>query len=320
MSYSGDLFPRERRYRRQDTARVPGPAPGRARPAPSLFRESDRPHPLLPQWEVTGDPLEGTAVTDHSFDLAAALAAAGSPSASSPEKDVRGLPIDPALAFAELARIDLATHDLDQILGRIATLAQATLPDADEVSVTLLGEGGPRTPAATGDMARGADERQYESGGPCVAAAESGSPVLVPDLMSEQRWPDYVPTAVQLGVASSLSVPLPVQRALSGAINCYSSKPHSFDDDDLALAQSFANYAGVAIANAYLYGATATHARQLEEALTNRAVIEQAKGIIMVQRRCSADEAFQTLARASQQANRKLRDIATDLVAAAQRP
>jgi AmiR/NasT family two-component response regulator len=92
------------------------------------------------------------------------------------------------------------------------------------------------------------------------------------------------------------------------------------DNDDLALAQAFANYAGVAIANAHLYTATATQARQLEEAMASRAVIEQAKGLIMAQRRCTPDEAFQTLSRASQRSNRKLRDIATAIVTAAQRP
>ncbi|HUQ62598.1 MAG TPA: ANTAR domain-containing protein [Acidimicrobiales bacterium] len=53
---------------------------------------------------------------------------------------------------------------------------------------------------------------------------------------------------------------------------------------------------------------------QLEEALTTRDVIGQAKGILMVRQSCSADEAIDVLRRASQRANRKLRDIAQDLV------
>ena len=48
--------------------------------------------------------------------------------------------------------------------------------------------------------------------------------------------------------------------------------------------------------------------------MRSRAVIEQAKGIIMGQRRCTAEEAFEALVTMSQDANRKLRDIAHDLV------
>jgi hypothetical protein len=53
---------------------------------------------------------------------------------------------------------------------------------------------------------------------------------------------------------------------------------------------------------------------QLETALSTRAPIEQAKGILMGAERCSADQAFDMLRRASQRENRKLRDVAQDLV------
>ena len=255
-------------------------------------------------------------MSDQPFDLAAALHAAAGP-ADEAAGDGR-LPADPSLAFAELARIDLRTHDLAFVLGRVAELAKATVPGADEVSVSILVDGG-TTPAFTGTMARDADERQYQAGGPCVQAAETGEPVLMNDIAIEERWPDYTPTAARVGIASSMSMPLPTQRAVQGAINLYSRRRDAFDEDALALAETFAGYAGIAIANAHLYEATASHARQMEQAMASRAVIEQAKGLIMGQRRCTADEAFQVLARASQRSNRKLRDIAAEIVQAAQR-
>jgi AmiR/NasT family two-component response regulator len=43
-------------------------------------------------------------------------------------------------------------------------------------------------------------------------------------------------------------------------------------------------------------------------------VIEQAKGILMAQQSCSADEAFNVLVKLSQQSNRKLREVAQALV------
>jgi AmiR/NasT family two-component response regulator len=73
----------------------------------------------------------------------------------------------------------------------------------------------------------------------------------------------------------------------------------------------------VALANAHLYDTTATLAQQLRAAMESRAIIEQAKGIIMGQRRCTAEEAFTLLRKVSQDSNRKLRDVATALVAEA---
>jgi len=78
--------------------------------------------------------------------------------------------------------------------------------------------------------------------------------------------------------------------------------------------QTFAGYAAVALANAHLYDTTANLAQQMQAAMDSRAVIEQAKGIIMGDRRCTADEAFAILTRLSQDSNRKLRDIAAALV------
>jgi GAF domain-containing protein len=257
-------------------------------------------------------------MTDQPFDLSAALRAASSPNHRA---DMPRPPTDPSAALGELARIDLREHDLNQVLTRVAELAQRTVTGADEVSVTLLDGGTGTTPAFTGPLALESDERQYQSGGPCVQAAETGEPVLVSDTATEDRWPDYVPAAVAAGVASSLSVPLPAREAVTGAINLYSRRPRAFDDDEaLSLGQSFAGYAGVAIANAHLYRTTAALARQMEAAMATRAVIEQAKGLLIGQHHCSPDEAFQLLVRASTSSNRKLRDIAADLVRSAQHP
>ena len=70
----------------------------------------------------------------------------------------------------------------------------------------------------------------------------------------------------------------------------------------------------MAVANAHLYETTAALAQQMKEAMANRAVIEQAKGIIMRDRGCSADEAFDALALLSQQSHTKLREVAQRLV------
>jgi AmiR/NasT family two-component response regulator len=120
-------------------------------------------------------------------------------------------------------------------------------------------------------------------------------------------------------VNSSLSIGLPVYEAVNGALNLYATKPENFDEDAIILAETFAGYAAVALANAHLYDVTASLAQHMQAAMRNRAVIEQAKGIIMGERRCTADEAFRILSKLSQDTNRKLRDVAAALVDNAQR-
>ena len=53
-------------------------------------------------------------------------------------------------------------------------------------------------------------------------------------------------------------------------------------------------------------------------AMDSRAVIEQAKGVLMAQRHVDSDQAFEILRQASQRYNRKLREIAEGIVAGTQ--
>ncbi len=54
--------------------------------------------------------------------------------------------------------------------------------------------------------------------------------------------------------------------------------------------------------------------RHLRRALATRPTIDQAKGILMAQHGCTADEAFAMLAAASQRTNRKVSDIAAGMI------
>lgn len=102
-----------------------------------------------------------------------------------------------------------------------------------------------------------------------------------------------------------MSVRIPVQLAVSGALNVYSTQTKAFDDEAVELAKAFASYAAVAIANAHLYASSTALAAQMQDAMATRAVIEQAKGILVSQRGCTVDEAFDILVRASRNSKPK---------------
>lgn len=239
------------------------------------------------------------------------------------DEDVQGdLTIVSALSadvLADLAGIVLAEETLDSVLSKVVALAKQVISGADEVSLTLVRRGRVETAAYTGAMAMQADERQYGlDTGPCLDAAQGGELLHVSDMRTEGRWPDYAPQAVSVGVLSSLSIPLPIQEDLIGALNMYARTANAFDERAIEAGEAFAAYAAVAVGNADTFASTAETAEQLRSAMASRATIEQAKGILIAQSGLSPEEAFALLVRASQRENRKLRDLAADIVARAQ--
>lgn len=223
-------------------------------------------------------------------------------------------PLDPGDAVRALAGIVLGGQSFHDVLTEVTRIAKRTIVNATELSVTLR-NGRARTVTASGPLAQDADAVQYdEDEGPCLDALSEGRTVLVNDLREDARWAGYSPRAVDLGVAASMSVPLRVAGEWHGVFNCYATRSHAFDELTVATTEELATYAGIVLNNAGLYFDAATEAAQLGEALRSRAVIEQAKGVLMGQRRCNADEAFQILVRLSQEANVKLRDAAAVVV------
>jgi GAF domain-containing protein len=226
-----------------------------------------------------------------------------------------------AQALEQLGRLALAEHSMESILQAVVDLAKTVLPGDPEASITLLINDKPTTAVFTGQLARDCDESQYEQGhGPCLHAASTGELTEIADMQAETRWRDYVQQAGERGVLSSLSVPLPITDGVSGALNIYAREPNTFDADSRSAAVRFAPYAGVAVANMYAYQNAQNLAANLQKALDSRAVIDQAKGILMERYKLTAEQAFRALARISMQTNRKVRDIADQLVTTGELP
>jgi AmiR/NasT family two-component response regulator len=101
---------------------------------------------------------------------------------------------------------------------------------------------------------------------------------------------------------------------MGGAINIYATRPNAFDDAACQLSTAFAAFAAVAVGNLARYSSAKREAEELQQAMASRAEIEQAKGLLMGEHGCTADEAFQIMVRLSQTNNVKLRDVAVALV------
>jgi GAF domain-containing protein len=219
-----------------------------------------------------------------------------------------------------LRRFLAGDDDLTTMLTKLALVAVESIPGGDVASITMLRQGTPTTPVFTDKLAAELDETQYRLGdGPCLAAIRHRGVETV-DTASEARWPAFAAAARDMRVVGVLSVPLVHGEAAVGGLNVYSRTTSTFDDAARETACLFADQLGVAAANATAFADAFELAQQLQQAMESRAVIEQAKGIIMAQSNVGPDEAFEILRTASQHQNRKLRAIATDIVERRSRP
>jgi GAF domain-containing protein len=222
-----------------------------------------------------------------------------------------------AAALSELAGLLLDSEPLDATLRRVADLAVQALPGCTAGGVTLLDAGGrPRTAAATDPLTLAVDQQQYDEGdGPCLDAARHLRVNRVDLGEAEQRWPAFAERARGLGVRSYLAAPLVVQGSALGSLNLYSRSTDGFDALDDALVSLFCAQASVAVANADVYERAVRLSEQMQVAMASRAEIEQAKGVLMCRHGIDADAAFGALRERSQAENRKLRDVALDVIA-----
>ena len=216
---------------------------------------------------------------------------------------------------AALAGVVLGQDDLASTLDEVTRVTVRVFAAADGASLTTFEDGRPGAVAADGPWARELDELQYEEReGPCLDAARTGNVFRVRDLTDEGRWPFYAPRAVALGARSMVSLPMMAEGKILGALDVYSRKPDALTAEDVSLGELIAAQAGIATQVAASFFRHRDLGMQLRQAMQSRAVIEQAKGIVMGARGASADEAFALLVELSQSTNRKLRDVAQALV------
>ena len=220
-----------------------------------------------------------------------------------------------AMAMHELAHLLVSDESVETTLERIAALAARTIDDCDAAGVTLYVDGKYVTAAHTDERTLAVDNGQYERDeGPCLQAMRDQRVLRFDVDEAEERWPGFVADARANDVRSFLAAPLMLRGESIGALNLYSAKPSGFTALDDVLIALFTGQASIALANAKTYADAVQLTRQLEEAIGSRAVIEQAKGVLVARENIDPEEAFVRLKQESQNRNVKLRTLAADLV------
>lgn len=234
-----------------------------------------------------------------------------------PEPIGTALPLDDVTGAVEaLTSILESEDDFELVLRQVCRQVVHAVPGIDDASITLLHNGKPHTAVATSDVVAALDEDQYRLGdGPCLEAGRTGEAVRVAVREAAERWPRFARSARQAGFGSFLAVPMEVNAELSGAVNCYGEHNDGFAELDVQILELYTTAVEAILRTFARYLEARESAEQLRTALTSRAVIDQAKGVLMAARQIDADDAFAMLVAQSQRENVKLRQVAERFIA-----
>ena len=213
-------------------------------------------------------------------------------------------------ALAHAARTINEARTLEETLQTIAETAQISIPSMEHVGVSIFDDNGiPVTKAATSELVLELDNLQYAlDEGPCVDSLRGMTVVAAPNLRHDQRWPRYVPEAVQRGLKSQLAVKLSLgEDRTVGGLNMYSTGSEDIDPQAPGMADLFATHAALALGKAQ-------EIDDLQQALKTREVIGQAVGLLMQRYGLDPDGAFGFLVRSSSHSNTKVREVALQIV------
>jgi hypothetical protein len=219
-------------------------------------------------------------------------------------------------AFIELTDTLVTDFDitgfLERLAGRCAELLGVSACGvmlADHLGVLTL----VAASAAEARLAELADLQGAE--GPCLDAYRAGAAIQQSDLRRPgQAWPAFAAAARAAGFAAVHALPMRLRDETLGAMSLFSAVPGALTEDTIALGQALADAATIGILHQRALARHELVAEQLQSALSSRVVIEQAKGFLAERLDVSVDVAFGLLRGYARDHNRKLADVAVDVV------
>jgi ANTAR domain len=221
---------------------------------------------------------------------------------------------DPDLARATADLLSIANKSRSRSLNELVGLASRQVRACSGAAAALWEDGEPLIMAASHPDVSGLLEVEMAGGGgPELEALSTGAAVHCPDTLAERRWPEYVHAALCRGVRCSVTL---AHRAGTAAVtlSLCSARPRALDPQQLPLAELLLAAGGAVIGNMSSYGAAHRTALQLREAAESRALVDQAKGILMHALGCGADQAFERMREISQQHSMRMTEVARKII------
>lgn len=198
--------------------------------------------------------------------------------------------------MARVIKLVTTQRTLPTQLEAVVALAKRAIATCDAAGVTLVIVGKPTTPAATDRIVFEVDLVQYGTGqGPCLDAIAQSNVVRVDLIGKETRYSRFAPGAMDSGIISIVSFPLLAAGRTVGALNLYSSRAEAFDDATEEAMAPLVSYASDVLATSPLYANSLDLVDGLVEAVDDRAVIDQASGLLMAENQLTSGDAFSVL-------------------------
>ena len=218
-------------------------------------------------------------------------------------------PLEIAGLLHELSALLLSADGFGPALDRLVVFAAGALPGVVRCSVALIGEGGPLLRAGHGRPGTAFDDLQYDTGtGPGLEATRTREPVTAPNLPADARWPALAAAAGTEGIHAVVAIPLDVPRAEVGALSLYYDRPGGPRPDQVLSAMALANQAEVLLGEL-----------SRREARSEGAAVDRAVGVIIAQRGCGVQEAYEVLRDTAQRLGLDRRAVASRLINAVSR-
>jgi len=219
--------------------------------------------------------------------------------------------------FVEVADTLVDDFDLLDFLHML-TVRTADLVGASAVGLLLADQRGHlRFMAASDEKARILEIFQVQvSEGPCFDAYRSAEAVVNADLRTEtSRWPEFTQHALAVGFHSVHAFPMRVRREVIGALNVFGSEVGGpLDEVDVQIVQALTDVASIGLLQERAVRRGEVLTEQLQGALNSRIAIEQAKGAISQAHGISIDAAFNALRGYARKNNRKLTEVAREVL------
>jgi GAF domain-containing protein len=223
-------------------------------------------------------------------------------------------------ALDELGRLRFGEMRVEEALEQIVKVTH-TVFSVDGAGLMLAdADHHLRNVAASEDRMAHLEELQisYQEG-PCITAFEDKVLVAAEDLVSDPRWPLFTAAAVKRGVGAVLASPIPYNQDAVGVVAVLSEERHPWPPEAELALLAFTDLAALLIATVMMGEEQTLLAAQLQNALNSRAVIEQAKGVLIGQQGLSAHVAYEKLRAQARAERRKLAVVAAELVRSAVR-
>jgi GAF domain-containing protein len=219
----------------------------------------------------------------------------------------------------EIAKLGMVRESSEMgALGRLTELAARAVPGCAGATTIRWSLTDPpemmATAASHPDLAELIELQRIRHEGPSFTAVRERKPVSCDDTLVEMRWPDYVDAALRRGVRCFATTLYENDEVLL-SLGLYGVLPRALDSGRLAVAALLVAQSGAAVTNTREYDDVHRTAMQLRQAVEARAVVDQAKGILIHAMGCDADTAFAELRRISQTRHVKLTAIARRIVA-----